>query len=138
MIWLDDVTAEFQNTGYLNDLAYGKGLLNSLSRKGLSIKAIEQKLKLKSLPNDLINKLIDDYKLVFENMNISISPDQLGAIRFTKRRKIGPYRSEKKEENQNRELSSLGRAGFNYNIAKFALELTQDEADELIYENSLY
>ena len=135
---LNEVTSYFQELGYLNDEAYSKALINSLARKGLSTRMMEQKLREKSISQELIRTRIETYKSEVDAQNSGLSVDQLNALQFIKRKKIGAYRSEKKEENKNRELSALARAGFSYNVANFALEIEQTEAENYLAASSSF
>lgn len=123
---VENVIVKFRDMGLLNDEAYLRGMVNSLRRRGVSAMAIKAKLAAKNLPGDTIAAALSDYA---ENGGA----DELGAaLLMTRKRRIGPFRPSSKEENRDKELATLARAGFSYDIAGKALSMDADEAEEKI------
>lgn len=121
---VEDVIAKFNDLGLLNDAAYLRGMVNSLRRRGISAMAIKAKLAAKNLPADAIADAIAEHRE--ENG----TDDLAAALTQTRRKKIGPFRPLSKEENRDKELAALARAGFSYDIAEKALSMEPDEAEE--------
>lgn len=123
IVIIDDLIKKFLALNYLNDERYAEGRSGSLHRKGKSLRAIRQDLKIKSVPEDLISKAVD---LIQEE---STNPDLEAAISYARRRRMGPYRLEEaREERRDRDLAALGRQGFSYAIAERVI-LAEDIED---------
>ncbi|PZO84021.1 MAG: RecX family transcriptional regulator [Micavibrio aeruginosavorus] len=124
---LDKTVQEFERQGYLNDEAYLRGMINSLRRRGLSAQGIAAKLQQKGLGREITQETLQEHDAQSGTEN----PDFAAAILLTKRKKIGPFRAAK-EENRNRELAALARAGFGYEYASKALDMSREDAEEIL------
>ena len=99
--------------GLLNDQLFAQARANSLFRKGASIRMIRSKLIKKGISNTIIDKTIAELASEWKD------PDWKAAIRFSQRKKLGPFRSSKNRDDfVKRDLASLGRAGFSFAVAK--------------------
>lgn len=125
---LESAIAQFERMGLLDDVAYLSGMINSLRRRGLSTQAILSKLGQKGLPQDRVLEALREY----DEDSGTGNADLAAAVRLTRRKKIGPYRREGVETDRNKELASLARAGFGFDIAQKALGISQDEAEEIM------
>ncbi len=121
---LQNTIEKFQDLGLLNDIAYARGMVTSMRRRGLSSKAILFKLLQKGLPEYMIS---DALNIIDEGNS---EADLLSALRLARRKKIGPFRTMDKGEEK--ELGQLARAGFGYDISRKILSMTTEEAEELI------
>ena len=111
--WIDDIIEQFTNAGLLNDRLFAQARAESLFNKGSSIKMIRSKLTKKGIVGVVLDEVVSD--LVDEWKN----PDLRAAIRFSQRKKIGPFRVRgDRDVFVKRDLASLGRAGFSFAIAK--------------------
>lgn len=123
---LDELVTKFQNLGYLNDDDYARALLYSLSQRGYSAKRIMLTMGQKGLPKDVIDQhLPDDFK----------TNDLSRAVRFAKKKKIGPF-SPHPEENLQRALGAFARAGFEYELSRRVLDMSLDDAMEILEQES--
>jgi regulatory protein len=129
---LDTTVAGFERMGLLNDEAYLSGMINSLRRRGLSKQAILSKLQMKGMAQDRILEVLRTYD---EDSGVD-NADLVAALRLSRRKRLGAYRKDK-EADRNKELASLARAGFGFDIAQKALALSQDEAEDLIAQTRL-
>lgn len=127
---LESAIQTFERQGLLNDAAYLQGMVTSLRRRGLSTQAILSKLQQKGLPQEAILPALSSYDT--DNAGI-VAPDMAAAILLIRRKKLGVFRSPGREENMNRELSALARAGFGFDIAQKALSMGIEEAEEILY-----
>lgn len=127
---LDTVTQKFQDMGYINDDAYAGALVYSYAMKGLSFRRIEQKMRMKSLSSDTVKQAITHYK--DQQNNTGIDFEKIAALRMTKRKRLGHFRRPEKEENKNKELAALARAGFSFETANFALSTSKKEAEHYL------
>jgi regulatory protein len=61
----------------------------------------------------------------------SAKRDIQAAIAFARRRRLGPFRLKDREENKPRDLASMARAGFAYELARKVIESSDpDTLDE--------
>lgn len=114
---LDSLAEKFVKLGLLNDDLYSQTKVTGLRRKGESTRKIQQKLMEKGIEKDQTNAILqqlinDDY----ETHNEFAS-----ALRYIKRRRLGPFRTRKNDRSDEKDLASLARAGYSYDIAKKAL-----------------
>ncbi len=127
---LESAIATFVRQGLLNDDAYVQGMVTSLRRRGLSRQAILSKLQQKGLSQESILKTLQAY----DEDRGDTNPDLTAAVRLARRKKLGCFRS--KEENLDREMSALARAGFGFDIARKVLEMDLIEAEEILSAQS--
>ena len=110
--WIDDVVTKLQNAGYLDDRQYAETRIHSLYARGLSLRAIRMKLSEKGVPADIVTEALRVLSEESEN------PELKAAITTARRRKLGPYRIRgDRQENRDRDLASLARGGFGFDIA---------------------
>jgi regulatory protein len=129
---LESAIAQFERMGLLNDEAYLSGMINSLRRRGLSKQAILSKLGMKGLPQDRVSEALRGYD---EDSGVE-NADLVAALLLTRRKRLGAYRRDA-EADRNKELASLARAGFGFDIAQKVLNLGVEEAEELIAQRRL-
>ena len=124
MGWIYDVVLKLQNAGYLDDRQYADTRIHSLYARGLSLRAIRMKLSEKGVSANIVTEALRVLSEETEN------PELQAAITTARRRKLGPYRTRgDRQENRARDLASLARSGFNYEIA--ARVVDTDTAEEL-------
>lgn len=96
------------------------------ARRGNSSRIIRAKLKQKGLGGDIIDQalaaLSDDDE----------DPERTAAIRFARRRRLGPFslcRSENnsKETQREKHLAAMARAGFSYGIARHVIDAGNED-----------
>ena len=110
--FVDDIIAKFIKSGILDDAEYARMKIESLSRRGASNKMIKQKLMAKGVDANIINKIFDQF--IDDTGKREID----AAIAYIKRRKLGAYRLKDRDKFKEKDMASLGRQGFSYNIAK--------------------
>lgn len=109
---------KFEKAGLLNDESYTAGTVHSLRQKGKSKKSIQSKLLIKGVNPDLIDTKLADYD---DTYGMEAPETELkAALTLARKRKIGPYRTTK-DYNPEKELATLARAGFSYEIARKVL-----------------
>jgi regulatory protein len=110
--WVDAVIARLVQGGFLNDEAYAGMKAHSLRASGRSSRMIAQKLRMKGVAADLVTqKLVD--------ANAELSEEEAARI-WARKKRLGPFRTkpETRQDNRQRDLASLARAGFAFGIAK--------------------
>ncbi len=125
LIQLESVIVKFRKLGYLNDSAYAKNLLRSLQVRGFSRSRILMTLKAKGLSSSETEPLWD---------SLPHTHDRYAAIRFMQRKKFGPFSLRLRENANQRDLATLARAGFPYDVAQSALSLSVAEAEQELSE----
>lgn len=113
-LWVNEIIEKFLANKLLDDIRYAETKCLSVHRKGGSKQTIRKKLQEKGIAPDIIEQtftLLDQY---------SIDPELITA----RRRRLGPYRSRGRRNNfRERDLASLARAGFNYSIASWVIDV---------------
>lgn len=109
-LWADEVVNECANRNFINDERFTNIKIESYFRVGKSKRYIEQKLKQKGINEKIISEAFDN----FEYSEIDV------ALNFARKKKIGKYRETKEAqlENRQKDLATLVRAGFDFDIAK--------------------
>ena len=105
----------------IDDARYTEDRARGLRAQGKSARAIRDRLRKKGAPGEMVDDVLrgedDEAELV-------------AAVRHTKRRRLGPFRRAPGEFT--RELAVMARAGYSYEIARRALELSLSDAEALI------
>ncbi|MEC7656226.1 MAG: RecX family transcriptional regulator [Pseudomonadota bacterium] len=124
---IDAIVTKFQEYGYLNDRAYAEMRAGSLFRRGSSLRVIRYQLSLKGITGDIVDAVIADL------MEEEPDPDRRAAVAYGRRRRIGPWRRDRRDEFRDRDLAALGRQGFSYDIARWIVQAeTPDELEAFI------
>ena len=106
----------------LDDAAYAEGRARSLSRAGRSRASIARTLAVKGVGRDEVDAAL-------ETLAESGETDLAAAIRFARKRRLGPYRLAKdRAARRDRDLAALGRAGFAYDVARRVVDAETPEA----------
>lgn len=106
----------------LDDAAYADGRARSLSRKGRSRAGIARTLAMKGVDRDTVDAALAGLADAGET-------DLAAAVRFARRRRLGPFRSTKERAaRRERDLAALGRAGFAYEVARLVVDAATPEA----------
>ncbi|MBP5858195.1 RecX family transcriptional regulator [Marivibrio halodurans] len=138
---VDRIIARFQEVGLLDDTAYAQARAASLHRQGKGVRAIRRTLMQKGVEtaeiDTALSTLAEDIALetgadpgAGERADHRTT-DMAAAIRYARRRRIGPYRAaEMREASRARDLAALGRQGFDYETARRVVEATDPETLE--------
>lgn len=121
-VWAEDLVKRFQSSGILDDSMYTSARAASLHRRGVSARGITMKMSAKGVPSDVIETALEDLADI-----VSGDPDVQAAINYARRRRIGVFRRENRPEYRKRDLASLGRQGFSYEIAKRIIDAEDEE-----------
>lgn len=106
------VVERLQARRLIDDAAYADGRARSLSRQGRSRAVIKRTLAAKGVVSDAIDAALD-------TLADSGETDVQAAVRFARRRRLGPFRAAKERAaKRDRDLAALGRAGFSYEVAR--------------------
>lgn len=112
--WADEVVAECLKQNFVNDERFAEFKINSYLNAGKPKRYIEQKLKQKGINEATISRL-------FENTEYS---EYETALNFARKKRIGKFRTDEEARlaNRQKDLGTLVRAGFDFDIAKQILD----------------
>jgi regulatory protein len=114
--WIGELVERYSGSGVLDDARFAKNLASQLTRRGKSSRAISQKLALRGVPNDVASELMTARKRDEPDAELE------AAQAYVRKRRLGPFRpAEKRDEYRHKDLASLARQGFSFDIAKRAL-----------------
>lgn len=115
---VEDMVRRFERSGLLDDAAYARARAESLHRRGNSARMIRGKLRQKGVARDVID-------LGLEALGEDAAATELAAAAaYARRRRFGPYGArEPSRDQREKQLASLARAGFSYDVARRVLEV---------------
>jgi regulatory protein len=122
--WVEALIARYTQSGLLDDAGYAAMRTGSLHRRGASTRQIRETLAAKGVSRETtaaaLERLAED-----ESGDL----DRRAAATLAKRRRLGPYRSaETRADHRDKDLAALGRAGFDYETARFVVDAESPEA----------
>lgn len=113
--WADEIVEECVNHNFVNNERYTNLKIEAYLRAGKSKRYIEQKLKQKGIDEKIVSQSFNDFE--YSEFDVALS--------FARKKKIGKFRKNKEEQvlNRQKDLATLVRAGFDFDIAKEVLEI---------------
>lgn len=117
-VWADEIVDECCNKNFVSDERFAEFKVSSYLRAGKPKRYIEQKLKQKGIDNKTIEKIFDNTEYNEQDV----------ALNFAKKKKIGRFREDldKRKEFYQKDLATLVRAGFSFDIAKDILDNSEE------------
>ena len=117
-----ELTSEFRELGLLDDAGFAASRVASARRKGTSRLKIALGLRAKGVDDELARAAIED----------DGTDEAVAALRFCRRRRIGPWRRGERPDRDglNREIATLARQGFATQLARAVVLLSPEEAEE--------
>jgi regulatory protein len=126
---IDGLVARYRQSGLLDDAAYAAGRVQSLHRRGASLRAMRARLIAKGVaPADVADA-------VAELRGAAADLDLAAACAFARRRRLGPFR--RVAADHARELGAFARAGFGRRVAEAVLACADVEAVEALAREGL-
>ena len=126
---IEALIARFRESGLLDDAAYVAGRIQSLHRRGDSLRSIRARLMAKGVAAAVVADAVSDLRAVARD------PDLAAACAFARRRRLGPFR--RAAEDPVRELAAFARAGFGRSVAEAVLACADVEAVEALARDEL-
>ena len=134
-----ELIARYREAGLLDDRTYAIARTETLYRRGSSLRLISGRLREKGVdPEDIdhaLNALRE--RLIADGMDEN--PDIAAAIRYAKRRRLGPWRSperhralaerDKIKDQETRDMGAMARAGFSRDVAMRALAKNSEDTE---------
>lgn len=117
--WIEDLLADLARQGLLDDRLYAEGRVTALRRRGDSSRSVRGKLRRKGLDENLIETLLDGE---------GETSEVRAAAALARRRRLGPWRTPAlREEAREKDLATLARAGFSYDVARRVVDAETPE-----------
>ena len=117
---IDELVARYIRTGAVNDTLYAESQVRKQRNRGRSARLIVQSLGAKGLPADVVTETAAALR--------DEDGDTAAAIQLAKRRRLGPFRQANRAELRQRDLATLGRAGFGYHLAAKIVDAADPDA----------
>ncbi|PIP00839.1 RecX family transcriptional regulator [Pleomorphomonas carboxyditropha] len=116
------LTSEFRELGLLDDAGFAASRVASARRKGASRLKIALGLRAKGVDGELARTAIEDEG----------TDETVAALRFCRRRRIGPWRRGERPDRDglNREIATLARQGFATQLGRAVVLLSREDAEE--------
>jgi len=129
---IDALISKLQRLELIDDRRYAETKVAALHARGRSQRAIQAALAAKGLDRSIVD---DAFNAQFGD---PIAAEREAAIRYARRRRMGPYRDEQnRAERQQKDLAAMARAGFSYGVAKDVIQAEDSAAlDEELFTGS--
>jgi regulatory protein len=124
MAFVRALVERLQGAGILDDGRYAEGKAQSLRRKGGSARAIRAALAAKGIAREAVETALS----AADEATTGDDADLAAALRLARRRRIGPWRPKDRAAHRLRDLATLGRAGFSYDVARRAIDGEAEES----------
>ena len=118
------LVARYRESGLLDDAAYAAATIESLHRRGASMRAMRGRLAAKGVSAADVADAVADLRAAAPD------PDLAAACAFARRRRLGPFR--RAAADHARELGAFARAGFSRRVAEAVLACPDIEAAEAL------
>jgi regulatory protein len=128
-VLIEAIVTRYRESGLLDDAAYAAGRVDSLHRRGDSLKAIRARLAAKGVAAAVTAAAVSGLR------DRAPDPDLAAACAFARRRRLGPFR--RGAADRQRELAALARAGFSRRVAEAVLACGDIEAVEALARSGL-
>jgi len=126
---IDAIVAKFVDAGVINDQAFAQTKARALHRRGTSNRLTRRKLKLAGVDGDTLDKAMAGL-----DQELDTDPRQRewkAATALARRRRLGPFRGKDRKDHRNRDLATMARAGFDYDLARKVIDAVDaDSLDE--------
>ncbi len=121
---VEKLIARLAGAGLLDDARYARERVRGLLARGTSDAMIRARLRARSLPAELIEAALAEAT--------EGRPDHAlrAALRYARRRRLGPFRPRERAERRDRDLAALGRQGFDYETARRVVDCDDPDALE--------
>jgi len=126
---IDAIVTRYRESGLLDDSTYAAARVESLHRRGDSLRAIRARLAAKGVPAAVAADAISGLR------DKAPDPDLAAACAFARRRRLGAFR--RGVADRQRELAAFARAGFSRRIAGAVLACGDIEAVEALERDGL-
>lgn len=107
--WIEDILSDFERLNYLDDERYTRFKVQNYLAAGKPERYIKIKLQQKGVASAIVEKLVAEAEY---------DPHAM-ALKWARKKRIGPFREKEEDRRANRQkdMASLIRAGFDYDVA---------------------
>jgi len=119
---VDAIVRRYLDSGLLDDRAYAEGRAVSLHRAGHSPPAIRLRLAQKGVDPETAEAALARLR------EEAADPELAAALRYARKRRLGPYRLDARADNRERDLAALARKGFAPEVARRVVD-AEDPAE---------
>ncbi len=125
-VWIEEIVTDFQRLGYVDDSRFAALKVRDYMKAGKSVRYIKGKLREKGIGEELIADVLEDFQY----------DDYETALILAKKKHIGPFRKDVEErfKYRTKDVGTLSRAGFSYDVVQRVLGYNPDE-DGLIIDD---
>jgi regulatory protein len=114
--WIESLVERYLGSGVLDDARFARNLARQLNARGKSARAIAQKLNQRGVPSGVASELMTERKQAEPGAELE------AARNYARKRRLGVYRhADERDAYRHKDLASLARQGFSFDIAKRAL-----------------
>jgi regulatory protein len=110
---IEALVSRYRESGLLDDAAYAAARVQSLHRRGESVRAMRARLAAKGVSAADVSEAVAVLRATAPD------PDLAAACAFARRRRLGPFR--RAAADHARELGAFARAGFSRRVAEAVL-----------------
>lgn len=134
----DKVVAELVDAGVIDDARYAQQRVYTMRQRGASTRKIRSALRSKGVEGRLITEALAEPAdpLGRPPDPDAPSPERLAALRYARRRSFGPWRRPDREPRPDKEIASMGRAGFSWSLSREVVQA--DPSVREAWENLLF
>lgn len=122
LAWKEAILQRYEEKNWINDGELAQRFIESAQQGGLSKQKIEQSLLLKGVDKHLIQQKLND---AVDGQNFD-EMDLRSAKLFMQRKKLGIH-NRKQNADPKKDLAKLRRAGFSFETARKALNMTVED-----------
>lgn len=113
---VEGLLRQFLKAGVLDDQRFTRARVRSLGAKGCSQAMIRSRLAAKGVAREVIDQALASAQGTAEDRDLA------AALTYARKRRLGPFRLENREERRARDLATLGRQGFDYQTAQRVID----------------
>jgi len=134
--WIDQTVAKMVDLELLNDQAYALSKAKSYINRGNSRRMTEKKLQAKGLNTADIQYALAEIDKSFAQSDADEEKIELyAAVKYARRRRFGAFAKKVSDNEQHQKhINSMCRAGFAYDFAKQVLGMTAEELEDILYK----
>lgn len=117
------LVARYRSAGLLDDRAYARARAETLHRRGVPATGIRARLRHKGVGDDDITAALASLAGA-----VASGTDTAAAVNLARRRRLGPFRAAAdRAAKRDKDLASLARAGFSWDLARRVVDADTPE-----------
>ena len=128
--WIEELLADFESWKYLDDNRYAEMKITDYLNAGKPERYIKNKLKQKGIAEDTVTDILQNKEYNLKEM----------ALKLARKKRIGPFREseESRRTNRQKDMGTLIRAGFDYDVVCEVLDLNAEDCTDDEYGKGLF